>query len=186
MKTTKTIYLVPVLAFLLVMLQRAWFNDEARGVKTAPAATEVKKIGGLGKIKNFRKDHDILIHTDKMTVNISLQGGAITGASLSKFSQSIDSQSPFTLLSDNPEHLYIAQSGMSGDADLKYVATQKEFFMGDNDETLVVPLTAKDEFGRTYTKKFRFFRQNHSILLKVLVFLHLKMSRHALYVAYNT
>lgn len=161
MKTTKTIYLVPVLAFLLVMLQRAWFNDEARGVKTAPAATEVKKIGGLGKIKNFRKDHDILIHTDKMTVNISLQGGAITGASLSKFSQSIDSQSPFTLLSDNPEHLYIAQSGMSGDADLKYVATQKEFFMGDNDETLVVPLTARDEFGRTYTKKFRFFRKQY-------------------------
>ena len=76
MKTTKTIYLIPVLAFLLVMLQRAWLSEKA---PVTTKGAETQKIGGLGKIKNFNAENDIIVSTDKITVNISKQGGAITG-----------------------------------------------------------------------------------------------------------
>ena len=161
MKTSKSIYLIPVLAFLLVMLQRAWFADGPGADTKASVATKteaVQRVGGLGKIKDFQKQNDVVVHTDKMTVSISLQGGAITGVSLNDFAQSLSNSEPFTLLSDNQQHLYIAQSGMSGDADLRYQTSHKEFRLSDRDDILVVPLIARDEQGRTFSKTFRFHR----------------------------
>lgn len=161
MKTSKSIYLIPVLAFLLVMLQRAWFSEGPGADTKAPVAAKTEsaqRVGGLGKIKDFQKQNDVLVRTDKLTVSISLQGGAITGVSLTDFAQSLTNNEPFTLLSDNQQHLYIAQSGMSGDADLRYHASHKEFHMQDNADILVVPLIAKDDQGRTFSKTFRFHR----------------------------
>mgnify|MGYP001363048465 CR=1 FL=1 len=160
MKTTKNIYLIPVLIFLLVMLQRAWFDrDESTTQKKEPVT--VSRIGGLGKIKTFEKQNDILVHTDMLTVRISLDGGAITGASLPSFAQGLNDPNPFTLLSNNPQHLYVAQTGMSGDADLKFEATAREFMMKPDEDTLVVSLTAKDDFGRVFTKRFKFHRHEY-------------------------
>lgn len=161
MKTSKSIYLIPVLAFLLVMLQRAWFADGPGASSKAPVTTQAQsnpRVGGLGNIKVFEKTSDIVVRTDKVAVSISLQGGAITGVALSDFAQSLTNPEPFTLLSDNKKHLYIAQSGMSGDADLRYHASHKEFNLADTSDILVVPLTARDAQGRTFTKTFRFHR----------------------------
>ena len=159
MKTSKNIYLIPVLVFLLVMLQRAWLSPEANKQSTSEASTtETTKIGGLGKIKTFDEKKDVIVHTDKMTVRISQDGGAVTGVSLNKFAQSLTDQAPFTLLSNNPQHLYLAQTGMSGDADLRFSTTAKSFTLNDTEDSLVVPMVAKDDYGRTFTKTFKFLR----------------------------
>ena len=157
MKTTKTIYLIPVLAFLLVMLQRAWLSEKA---PVTTKGAETQKIGGLGKIKNFNAENDIIVSTDKITVNISKQGGAITGVSLADFPQSLKDSGPFTLLSNAPNHLYIAQAGMSGDADLRFSSAQKSYTIGDAEELKVV-LTATDDFGKKFTKTYTFKRGDY-------------------------
>ena len=115
MKTTKNIYLIPVLAFLLVMLQRAWFSNTTTATST-PQTQQTTKISGLGRIASFKPENRVLVSTDKFTVNISTQGGAIIGAYLQEFPQSLNDKSPFTMLSNDPSHLYVAQSGMSGAA----------------------------------------------------------------------
>lgn len=162
MKTTKNIYLIPVLAFLLVMLQRAWFSNST-ATTSAPQAQQTTKISGLGKISSFKPENSILVSTDKFTVNISTQGGAIIGAYLQDFPQSLNDKSPFTMLSNEPQHLYVAQSGMSGDADLRFRATQQRYSLADGDDYVDVVLEAKDDFGKRFTKSYRFYRDSYHI-----------------------
>ncbi|MEC8881953.1 MAG: membrane protein insertase YidC [Pseudomonadota bacterium] len=157
MKTTKTVYLVPLLAFLLVMLQQAWMR-ESRSAIGGMKAEESQKLGGLGKIKGFHNDDSVTVSTDKATVSISLHGGAVTGVSLHDFKQSLHDPKPFSMLSNDPKHLYIGQTGMSGDADLTYKSAKKSYSLPDGMDELTVKLQAEDSFGKTYTKTFRFQR----------------------------
>ena len=161
MKSSKNLYLIPVLVFLLVMLQRAWFSPTTKDETKKTVAETTSKVGGLGKIKNFDQSKDIFVQTDKMTLRISQDGGAITGAALTDYAQALRDPAPFTLLSNNPTHLYLAQTGMSGDADLRFTATGKSFSMKDGDDSLEVPLVAKDDYGRTFTKTFKFYRNQY-------------------------
>lgn len=165
MKTTKTIYLVPILAFLLIMLQKAWLNDQSN-VLDANQAGQAQKIGGLGKIQSFSKKNNVSVTTDTVTVNISLHGGAVTGVSLHDYPQSLNDPAPFSLLSDNQKHLYIGQTGMTGDADLTFSSTKNSYTLPDGLDEMSVTLSATDAAGRVFTKTYVFRRGAYDFSIK--------------------
>jgi YidC/Oxa1 family membrane protein insertase len=167
MKTTKTIYLIPVLAFLLVMLQRAWFADNT--TTTTPPTVQVQqpaKISGLGKINAFKPEDDISVTTDMFTVNISTQGGAVIGAHLTDYPQSLTDNAPFTMLSNKTSHLFVAQTGMSGDADLRFSTERKNYVMQPGQDQLSVTLYARDGFGKLFSKTYSFQRGRYHVDIK--------------------
>ena len=152
----------------LLLLQQAWIGKE-KSVENAQASV-VNRIGGLGKIEKFQEDQEVVVHTGKTAIHISLQGGAVTSALLTDFTRTLNSQEPFKMLSEDPEHLYILQVGVSGDADLTYTCPQKSYEMGPGNDQMVVVLHAKDEAGMVFEKRFIFFQDQYHFNVKTTVY----------------
>ncbi|WP_435188819.1 membrane protein insertase YidC [Pseudothioglobus sp. nBUS_23] len=98
--------------------------------------------------------------TDLLTLQISHKGGTIISALLNKYPETLNSEERFELLSNSPDRIFHAQSGLIPADQMpthqdQYTSEREEYFLGGESE-LTVPLKWTDNNGVTVTKNFHF------------------------------
>lgn len=128
-----------------------------------PTADVVKKPQVL-----VQKD---LIHvvTDTLDLKINPKGGDIIDASLIQYKKELNQQDNFVMLSSDPKHIYMAQSGLIGldgidkaGARPTYKVAQSEYVLAEGQEALKVTLSTTSR-GVQYNKVFTFKRGHYDI-----------------------
>ena len=113
----------------------------------------------------------INIVSDKLKLTIDTQGGDIVGTELLDHDDSLNSDDKFVLLTNTPNFVNIAQSGLIGhdgpDANSKgrpiYHTTQKDYALAEGQDSLSVPLTFTNDKGVVFTKIFTLTRDSHLV-----------------------
>jgi YidC/Oxa1 family membrane protein insertase len=108
----------------------------------------------------------ITVSSDLLTVNISNKGGTITNAWLNDYPTELGSESHFQLLSDTPNELFQAQSGLLPSEQMPthhsmFSSTQTNYQM--QGDSLVVPLVWKGDNGVVVTKNYHFTRGSYLV-----------------------
>ncbi|MDN3516614.1 membrane protein insertase YidC [Aquisalimonas lutea] len=113
----------------------------------------------------------IRVRTDMLDVEISTRGGDIRQADLLKHYQSLEQEQPFRLMSDELEHLFIAQSGLvprEGDgpgprSTFELATDRQSFELAEGEDTLEVPLVWEGDNGIRVTKRYTFHRDSYVV-----------------------
>jgi len=105
--------------------------------------------------------------TDLLTVQISNKGGTIISALLNDYPTELNSDEKFQLLSNSPESIFHAQSGLIPADQMpthqsEFTSERQEYFLQSNSE-LIVPLSWKGDNGIEVTKYF-YFKPNSYII----------------------
>ncbi len=108
---------------------------------------------------NFDSNYTTVV-TDLLTVQISHKGGTIINAYLNEYPNSLNSEDKFQLLSNSPDKIFHAQSGLIPAEQMpthqdEYFSARQDYFLQGNNE-LIVPLTWVGDNGVNVTKNFHF------------------------------
>ncbi len=107
----------------------------------------------------------VTVTTDVLKTTIDLQGGNIVSAQLLQYPEALKSKTPFTLLSDNADNYYIAQSGLIGAGLPKsmptYTSAQTSYDL-NNQNQVVVSLTWQSN-GLKLIKTYTFTKGKYDI-----------------------
>ena len=111
----------------------------------------------------------IAVETDVLQIKIDPMGGALIGANLTDYPNSLQDKSPLTLFNQKAESFYTAQSGLTSplgpdntEAGV-YEASQTHYEMTAGQQQLIVPLTWHNKQGLTVTKTFTFTRGSYVV-----------------------
>jgi len=110
----------------------------------------------------------IEVKTDTLDLRIDLLGGDVISADLLKFPVEQGSDIPYSLLRSG-NGLYVAQSGLIGaqgpdaSANGRPVYTAQSEFYEMTGDTLVIPLTWKNNQGLSITKTFTFTKNHYDV-----------------------
>lgn len=111
----------------------------------------------------------ITVTTDRYDIKINPEGGDIVYAALKQHDATLNSDTPFVLLENDQNRVYVAQSGLigvngidtaEGRATYQYAASN--YTMQPNQQTLSVPLTYEKD-GVTIVKTFTFTQNKYPI-----------------------
>lgn len=130
---------------------------------TAPAATPVVEVAPEAS--------RIHVKTDVMDVELGTTGGTVLSVKLLDYPVTVEkSDIPFSLLSDDPAHFLVAESGLQasgeGAAPNHNTVMQTEassYDLSDGDGTLSVPFVWKSDSGVSVTKTLTFSRGSYEI-----------------------
>ena len=108
---------------------------------------------------NIDSDYTTVV-TDLLTVQISHKGGTIISAYLNEYPNTLKSEDKFQLLSNSPDKIFHAQSGLIPAEQMpthqdEYFSARQDYFLQGNNE-LIVPLTWTGNNGVSVTKNFHF------------------------------
>lgn len=109
------------------------------------------------------------VQTDVLQIKIDPVGGALVGAHLTQYPNSLTDPSPFALFNQKADSFYTAQSGLisplgpDNNEAAVYQAEQPRYSLSDNQQQLVVPLTWHNAQGLTVTKTFTFTRGSYLV-----------------------
>ncbi len=111
----------------------------------------------------------ITIHTDVLTLTVDTLGGDVIRAELENYDAEFGSEDKFVLLKNQPDHAFVAQSGLIGPNGIdtlngraQFSTTATEFTLADGQDELRVPLTLSKD-GINYTKVFVLKRGNYAV-----------------------
>lgn len=112
----------------------------------------------------------ITVTTDVLTLSINPMGGDIVEAKLNQYDNELDSADPFILLKNQPNHTFIAQSGLVGPQGIDlssstrptYQTQETQFTLADGQDELVVPMSYSKD-GIEYTKTFTIKRDSYAV-----------------------
>lgn len=120
-------------------------------------------------------DQIVRVYTDTLQVAIDRNGGDIVEVALPKFLAAIDDPTtPFVLLENNRQRLYVAQSGLIGKNGIdsksraQYVSTHTRYDM-NNAEQLAIDLLWENKQGLKVTKRFVFTRGSYLVDVRFIV-----------------
>ncbi|WP_150138408.1 membrane protein insertase YidC [Candidatus Enterovibrio escicola] len=126
-------------------------------------------------MQNSISSKHISIHTDVLTLIVDIQGGDVIRAELENYAAALDSENKFVLLKKDPDHEFIAQSGLIGSNGIdtlngraQFATTTSSFFLEDNQEELRVPLILVKD-GITYTKVFTLKRGSYAVDVSYII-----------------
>jgi len=111
------------------------------------------------------------VKTDVLDVKIDTLGGDIVGLSLPTYTKTVDSKEPFTLLENNRQRMFVAQSGLIGahgaDANPEgrpvYSSPKTQYSLANGQTVLEVPLLFTDKNGVEIQKVFTFKQGKYDI-----------------------
>lgn len=146
--------------------------------KSVPLATSLENVSAkdinaalenTAPVQNNSKK--IRIKTDLLDLEIDTRGGTVTKADLNNYPITAGTKTPtIGLLSDDPSHFYIAQSGMVGTEgnaapthNELYTSEKNSYQMEPTDKDLSVPLIWQDASGVQVEKTFHFTRASYLI-----------------------
>lgn len=154
-----------LMSFMLWQMWNAHKNPPpASTTQTSVISTPNELANGRGKA--------ITVKTDVLSLTINTYGGDIEQADLLKFDETLNSNTPFRLLTSQPNFTYIVRSGLVGADGPDNVAnqsrpefntTQETFQLADGQNELRVPLTYTDANGVQYVKEFVLKRGEYAI-----------------------
>lgn len=159
----------------------------SNGVPTTPAASNPAAAPPV-----VNQSKLIKVKTDVFNLEIDTQGGTLVNLDLRQYpvdkkNTSVDSirsklgmaeseknLTPFRLFNNNPEDLFLAQSGLIAGANSvpapdhhsTFSAAQESYALADGQNTLEIPLTWTNSQGLTVTKRYTFTRGSYTINLK--------------------
>lgn len=115
----------------------------------------------------------VKVRTDVLDMDISLQGGQLQRADLLHYPDREQPKTKVTRLFDTAsEHYFVARSGLRAAEESAapthqalYTAETQSFTMAEGQDTLVVPLTWKNEQGVTVVKTYTFKRGSYVVEL---------------------
>ncbi|MCE0493630.1 membrane protein insertase YidC [Vibrio salinus] len=149
--------------------------EQAQTSNSAPASTNSVQELASPVVAQQEAGKLITVKTDVLTLKINTVGGDVVSANLNKYDATLNSHSPFTLLTDTSDHQFIAQSGLIGPQGIDrsngrptYSVTKSEFDLANGQNELKVPLTYQKD-GITYTKTFIFKRSSYAVNLDYTV-----------------
>ncbi len=109
----------------------------------------------------------VVVKTDVFEVELNTQGGDIRRVTMQKVFSAKDRSKPLTLMEPSPGHYFVAQSGLLGEGLpthlAPYEATQREYVLGPQSDTLDVVFKARDAAGAEVLKKYVFRRGSYVI-----------------------
>ncbi len=185
------------LGFISLLLYQAWIVDYGprpepapTSVEGQPAATGVASEASaedipalptegseIGVVPAAPNNTEVVSAGQRITVDtyvflatIDTLGGSIVGITLDQYPVSINEQdTPFTLLSDEPAHFLIAQSGLQGVEGIEapthksvFRAEKENYTLADGGTTLIVPLVWESG-GVKVTKQYHFTAGSYEI-----------------------
>ena len=185
----RRLILLLVFSFSLIMLWDAWQKQSLP--KTAPATTvaasSVAASGGVVPTPTLPAAGAgavpgvvpvtvatvapglarATVKTDLYVADISSQGGDITRLELVRYPDTEDKSKNFVLFDNGGKHLYLAQSGLTGDGVPNHKTEWKlrpgDYVLKDGEQLLEVKLEAAAANGVTLTKTYVFHRGSYQI-----------------------
>ena len=145
-----------------------------------PAASDVPNVASTvtedttPTIDNsFTQGSFTTVVTDLLTVEISHKGGTIINAYLNKYPKELKSVEKFQLLSNSPDRIFHAQSGLIPAEQMpthqsEYTSERQEYFLQSNSE-LIVPLIWKGDNGVVVTKNYHFKPDSYIVEVDYLI-----------------
>ena len=145
-----------------------------------PAASDVPNVASTvtedttPTIDNsFTQGAFTTVVTDLLTVEISHKGGTIINAYLNEYPKELKSEEKFQLLSNSPDRIFHAQSGLIPAEQMpthqsKYTSERQEYFLQGNRE-LIVPLIWKGDNGVVVTKNYHFKPDSYIVEVDYLI-----------------
>lgn len=138
-------------------------------VPTVPAQVSKSTQPLASKPNMENSDSLIWVNTDVLKVAIDLQGGNIVAADLLKYKKELHSTETLQLFNTDPEHYYVAQSGLTGSqgpdtqqGQVRYTSAAANYTLAEGQNSLVVNLHYQKN-GVDFTKSFTFKRGNYAI-----------------------
>ncbi|VEJ09561.1 membrane protein insertase YidC [Actinobacillus delphinicola] len=169
MNSRRSLFLLALL-FLSFLIYQEWNVDyhSPKPVETAKTQTSENVPAASSSVNTVadlaapatQQGRIITLENDVFRLKVDTLGGDIVDAQLLKYSQTLHSKQPFTLLQDNNKEIYIAQSGLIGkngsdnvNGRALYQVNGDNFKLMPGQQELRVPFTFTKD-GVTYTKTF--------------------------------
>ncbi|MDR3490407.1 MAG: membrane protein insertase YidC [Gammaproteobacteria bacterium] len=192
--------LIAVLVVLGMMLYEAWVKDHPVLTSTAtqtqsavsnnyipnmnstipntaatPAQTNVP-VAQANSPAATASPHIIHVTTDVLNVDIDAAGGNITKINLTKYPLELHSSEPVTLLNDDADTRYIAQSGLisatgpdTSKGQALYTSDKTTYALAEGQNEIKVDLNWQDANGVKVTKSFTFKRNDYEVNVNYLI-----------------
>ncbi|NVH48532.1 membrane protein insertase YidC [Photobacterium damselae] len=167
MDSQRNILLIALL-FVSFLLFQQWNSDKNPQPQSQGVAQQVNNSGDVpshsadGQLVTDQSSSQnlITIKTDVLALTVDTLGGDVVDAKLLKYNNTLGSKDPFVLLENNPEHSYVAQSGLIGQNGIdtnagraQFTVSGKDFTLAPDQKELRVPMTYEKD-GIKYTKTF--------------------------------
>lgn len=147
-------------------------DDTTYAPSFTPSTTAPTKKATVPSTK-IPKGNLINVKTDVLAAQINTDGGAIVSAKLPKYPISLkEPNTPVTILNDNPERLYLAQSGLTNitangkTSVIQYQAEKTNYELQPGQNEIVVTLTGKTPNGLNVKKQYIFKRDHYAVDVK--------------------
>ena len=141
-------------------------GDELASVQPGKTGTAegAAPVSAAGKLESGEK---VIVKTDMVVAEIDTAGGDIRRLELLSHPDKGDKSKPFALLQNQPEHIYIAQSGLIGQ-DLpthktRYTAEPGTYDLAAGQDKIEIRLRAPESDGVSVTKIYTFHRGSYLI-----------------------
>ena len=153
--------------------QKVFDSIDRKGSEDLPSVQSEQPAEGI--LLPSTADQIVRVYTDTLQIAIDRNGGDIVEVALPKFLAAIDDPTtPFVLLENNRQRLYVAQSGLIGKNGIdsksraQYVSTHTRYDM-NNAEQLTIDLLWENEQGLNVTKRFVFTRGSYLVDVRFIV-----------------
>ncbi|MHB8847052.1 MAG: membrane protein insertase YidC [Burkholderiales bacterium] len=178
---TQRLILFIVFSFSLLMLWQSWEKQSAPQYQTNSAVTAntsapVPAVPVPGQVpvsvtqpqNEFPVGAEATVTTDLIRARIDANGGDIRSLALLHYQDPQDKKKPFYILEQNPEHMFVAQTGLIGPD----MPTHKAVFtlvpgnyqLEPSQSKLSLPLTWTDpQTGIKVSKIYTFYRDSYKI-----------------------
>ncbi|MFK7855110.1 MAG: membrane protein insertase YidC [Granulosicoccus sp.] len=201
---TQRLLLYLAFGFLSLIIYQTWMMDyhapapiaqtgtatpgSAAGTATtladAPSAADLPNatVGSVSpsapaQIQGDANASNVSVTTDVIDVRISTQGATVTGVQLLDYSVSIEQpDTPFLMMSDDPLHYLVAESGLQSRANVaapthrELMTTNSDsYFMADGQDTLAIPFEWTSDSGVKVTKTLTFTRGSYVVTVDYLI-----------------
>ena len=170
--------LVLALIFISFLVYQQWQLDKNPQVSTeqTTSMTANSDVPASSPSSNSQVVADsqthgriITLENDVFRLKVDTLGGDVISSELLKYDAELDSKTPFELLKDTKEHVYIAQSGLIGKNGIdtrsgraQYQIEGDNFKLADGQASLSVPLLFEKD-GVTYQKIFVLKRGSYDL-----------------------
>ncbi|MFC0309010.1 membrane protein insertase YidC [Gallibacterium trehalosifermentans] len=170
--------LVLALLFISFLIYQQWeIDNNPQLAQTQQAQTQATQTDTPASsnsaiqdvTNNSQSGRIITIESDVLRLKVDTLGGDVVKAQLLKYGAELHSNTPFSLLKNTPEHVYIAQSGLIGpngsdnvSGRANYQVDGEHFALAEGQNELTVPLTYTKD-GVIYRKTFTLTRDSYDV-----------------------
>ena len=149
----------------------------AADLPNAPVASSAPADSAPIQIQGDPNASIVTVNTDVLDVRISTQGATIVGVQLLDYPVSIEQpDTPFLLMSDDPLHYLVAESGLQSRAN-EPAPTHRElmtpaadnYTLSDGQDTIAVPFAWTSDAGVKVTKTLTFKRASYEVAVDYVI-----------------